>query len=56
MGARSVTSHEEIPLGNGAKAPQLFLDPELRVICIGDVLIPFDGSMVESVVRARAAK
>lgn len=36
--------------------PQMFLDPELRTVSVGDELIPFDGAMVESVKRAKAAK
>lgn len=35
--------------------PALFLDPELRVICIGDHLIPLDGGTVDYFIRARAA-
>lgn len=36
--------------------PQLYLDPELRAVVIGEALIPFDGAMVVSITRARAAK
>lgn len=43
-------------MGNDdAKCPPIFLDPELRCICIGDYMYPFDGSMVERIVRAKSA-
>lgn len=36
--------------------PQMYLDTDLRVVIVGDKLYPFDGSIVEHVVRAKAAK
>lgn len=40
----------------GAVCPQLFYDPELRVVMIGKHIVPFDGEMVLYAIRAKAAK
>lgn len=38
------------------KCPPLFFDPELRVVCVGDDLIPIDSGLVAKFRRAKAAK
>jgi hypothetical protein len=43
-------------LGNdGQKCPQIWLDTEHRVVDVGGAWYPFDGALVERVVRAKAA-
>jgi hypothetical protein len=53
--ARRLVSGETIPQSQ-TQCPQLFFDPELRLLSVGDHLIPVDGGTVDYFVRAKAAK
>lgn len=56
-GVTSLVAGEPIPNTHPeVKCPALYLDTDLRAVVVGDELIPFDGALVMSARRARAAK